>query len=110
MTTKRFTDEDPSADAQAEAGAEGEGLRLDLDRRQLLKCGAWAGAGLLWALAGGVPKVLRLTEAAAAAALGGLQFVQISDSHIGFNKDANPDAPGTLAAAIALVRALPTPA
>ena len=36
-----------------------------------------------------------------------LRFVQISDSHIGFNKDANPDVTATLRAAIAKIHALP---
>ncbi len=43
----------------------------------------------------------------AAAATNDLTFVQISDSHIGFNKDANSDTPGTLAAAIDQLKAMP---
>jgi 3',5'-cyclic-AMP phosphodiesterase len=35
-------------------------------------------------------------------------FVQISDSHIGFNKAANTDVVGTLQAAIAKINAMPT--
>jgi plastocyanin len=35
--------------------------------------------------------------------------VQISDTHIGFNKDANPDVSGTLTQAIDLVNAMPEP-
>ena len=38
--------------------------------------------------------------------LGRPLFVQLSDSHIGFHKDANPDVAGTLAASISLVNAL----
>ncbi|HYL71215.1 MAG TPA: metallophosphoesterase, partial [Candidatus Dormibacteraeota bacterium] len=34
-------------------------------------------------------------------------FVQISDTHIGFNKDANPDVNGTLTRSIDLINALP---
>lgn len=34
-------------------------------------------------------------------------FVQVSDSHIGFNKHANPDVAGTLTDSIPLVHALP---
>jgi 3',5'-cyclic AMP phosphodiesterase CpdA len=40
---------------------------------------------------------------------GGLSFVQISDSHIGFSKEANKDVIGTLQAAIDRINALPTP-
>ena len=38
---------------------------------------------------------------------GGLQFVQISDSHIGFDKPANTDVTATLRAAIAKIKAAP---
>jgi len=43
----------------------------------------------------------------AAAKLGKPLFVQISDTHIGFNKDANPDVNGTLTKTIDLVNAMP---
>src|SRR4029450_8020613 len=46
---------------------------------------------------------------ALAATLDDLLFVQISDSHIGFNKDANTDVPGTVKAGIDRIRALPKP-
>jgi hypothetical protein len=38
---------------------------------------------------------------------GELHFVQISDSHIGFNWPANPDVAGTLQAAVDKINALP---
>jgi hydroxylamine reductase len=59
-------------------------------------------------LKGGVPRSFGLIDAAAAAEAADLAFVQISDSHIGFNKDANPDPNATLGAAIEKVRALPS--
>jgi 3',5'-cyclic AMP phosphodiesterase CpdA len=68
------------------------------------------GAGTLFALAGGVPMGFDLAQAAEPGAAGRLPtplFVQISDSHIGFSKDANPDVAGTLARSVALVNALP---
>ena len=37
----------------------------------------------------------------------GFSFVQISDSHIGFNKPANPDVTATLQSAIKTINALP---
>jgi len=81
-----------------------------LSRRRLLKCSAWAGAGLVWSVSGGVPRALQFAgEALAEVPAGGLSFVQISDSHIGFNKEANPDPNATLAVAIAKVRALAVP-
>src|SRR5262249_31938998 len=83
--------------------------RDGIDRRGLLACMAWAGAGLLWTVSGGVPRSLLLGEAAAATQ--GLTFVQISDTHIGFNKPANPDTKATMSAAVARIAALePKPA
>jgi len=82
-----------------------------VDRRGFLKCMAWAGTGMLWTISGGVLASKILSPVAAAAAdspLGGFTFVQISDSHIGFNKPANPDVIGTLKEAIARINALPT--
>ena len=79
-----------------------------LNRRTVLKCAAWSGAGVIWALKGGVPTSFSLLDPAAAAEAADPTFVQISDSHIGFNKDANPDPKATLAAAIGKVAALPS--
>jgi len=62
----------------------------------------WAGAGVLWTVAGGVPRSSLIGPAQAAAAAG-LSFVQISDSHIGFKNPPNADTPGTLTEAITLV-------
>ncbi len=75
------------------------------DRRQTLKCMIWAGTGVVWTVAGGVP-ASRLVGAVKAAE-GSFSFVQISDSHIGFAKPANPDARATLDAAIDKVLAIP---
>src|SRR5690348_6652478 len=81
----------------------------DMNRRGLLKCMSWAGAGIVWTVAGGVPRGLGVAEALAAPAAGGFTFVQISDSHIGFNKEANPDPNSTLQAAIGRISQLPKP-
>jgi 3',5'-cyclic AMP phosphodiesterase CpdA len=77
-------------------------------RRQVLKCMTWAGAGVLWTIGGGVPRSLGIIGEAQAQGAGGLTFLQISDSHIGFDKPANPNAASTLEEAIAKVKALPT--
>jgi 3',5'-cyclic AMP phosphodiesterase CpdA len=75
-------------------------------RRTLLTCMAWAGAGVLWTVSGGVPRSRLLSGAAdAATARGDFSFLQISDSHIGFNKAPNTDTAATLTEAIAQVRA-----
>lgn len=79
-------------------------------RRSALKCLAFGGAGTLFALAGGVFTPIDLAVAAAdrraTARLGRPLFVQISDTHIGFNKEANPDVGGTLTRSIGLVNAM----
>jgi 3',5'-cyclic AMP phosphodiesterase CpdA len=76
------------------------------NRRTVLECMIWAGTGVLWTIEGGVPKSLGLIDEALAKDAGGLTFLQISDSHIGFNKPANPNAAGTLEEAIAKIGAL----
>jgi 3',5'-cyclic-AMP phosphodiesterase len=83
--------------------------KVRMDRREALTCMTWAGTGLLWALSGGIPLTTgRIGEASAApAGQGSFTFLQISDSHVGFNKPANPDALGTLREAIAKIKALP---
>ena len=83
-----------------------------VDRRGFLKCMAWAGTGALCVLQGGVLKSFALSDVMRQKVgnlKGDLSFVQISDSHIGFNKDANPDVTATLREAIAKINALPTP-
>src|ERR1700733_2024020 len=80
-----------------------------VSRRHALECMLWAGTGVLWTVAGGVPKSLSLlSPAEAAAAANSFTFLQISDSHVGFDKAANPNALGTLQEAIAKVKALPS--
>jgi 3',5'-cyclic AMP phosphodiesterase CpdA len=77
-----------------------------LSRRKVLECMTWAGTGVLWTVTGGVPRSLGLVGEANAQAAG-LTFLQISDSHVGFDKPANPNALGTLEEAINKVKALP---
>src|SRR5258708_32694289 len=70
-----------------------------IDRRGFLKCMAWTGTGTLCIMSGGVLKsysLSRLPELGSKDAMGELSFVQISDSHMGFNKPANPDVAGPL--------------
>ncbi|MGC1716664.1 MAG: metallophosphoesterase [Xanthobacteraceae bacterium] len=76
-------------------------------RRKVLECMTWVGTGVLWTVSGGVPHSLGIMGEAAAAEAKGLTFLQISDSHVGFDKPANPNALGTLVEAIAKVNAQP---
>ena len=98
-------------------------------RREALKCLAtWSGAAVVWSVLGGVPRAVGATKDGMANdgmahdgmahnvmmnanSAGTLTFVQISDTHIGFRKQANPDVVGSLRQAIAGINALPqTPA
>jgi 3',5'-cyclic AMP phosphodiesterase CpdA len=84
--------------------------RRRVTRREALKCLAgWTGAAIVWTVAGGVPRAIGATRegALAASQSDGFTFVQISDTHIGFRKEANPDVVGSLRRAIADVNALP---
>src|SRR5437899_11888504 len=78
-----------------------------VDRRGFLKCMAWAGTGLVWTLSGGVPVSRAFARGLHQGSKGGdLSFVQISDSHMGFNKPANPDVVATLQAAVDKINGL----
>jgi 3',5'-cyclic AMP phosphodiesterase CpdA len=83
----------------------------DPSRRGALKCLAFGGAGTLFVLSGGVLAPVDLafaaTDKAKLGRAGVPLFVQISDSHIGFNKEANPDVAGTLRQTIDIVNAMP---
>ena len=81
-----------------------------IDRRGFLKCMAWAGTGALCVMQGGVLKsysMSRIGDVNAKEMAGELTFAQISDSHMGFNKPANPDVAATLKAAVDKINALP---
>jgi Icc protein len=86
---------------------------LDFDRRGFLKCMAWVGTGAMWTLTGGVLKGMPIEQAARGemghgfGMGGGIRFVQISDSHIGFDKPANTDVTATLRAAVEKIKAAP---
>jgi len=92
-TVQQVSDETPNDDG--------------IDRRGFLKCMAWAGTGVVVALTGGIAKSFALDRAPASAiAASDFSFVQISDSHIGFSKDANKDVAGTLQEAVRRIGAL----
>src|SRR5271169_710761 len=95
QSMKRFKEDEIVKEHQASPANDG------IDRRNFLGCMAWAGTGLLWTMSGGVPASRLLAQAAKGGGAGigkteDFSFVQISDSHIGFNKGANPDVTGTL--------------
>ena len=88
-----------------------------IDRAGFIKCMAWAGTGILWMMNGGIMKSFGMSQMIDKTT-GGLRkgliippsdfsFVQISDSHIGFNKPANPDVIGTLQAAVSKINGMP---
>jgi predicted MPP superfamily phosphohydrolase len=78
-----------------------------ISRRKVLECMTWAGTGVLWTVAGGVPRSLGLIDdRALAAEPSSMTFLQISDSHVGFDKPANPNAIGTLEEAVRQIKSL----
>src|SRR5713101_5810059 len=80
-----------------------------IDRRGFLKCMAWAGTGAFCVMKGGVLNsysLSRVSEISTPDMMGELSFVQISDSHMGFSKPANPDVAGTLKSAVDKINAL----
>jgi plastocyanin len=73
---------------------------------------AWVGTGAVWTMSSGVLNGSALGQIRHGGmkpheAGGGLRFVQISDSHIGFDKPANTDVTATLRAAIDKIKAEP---
>src|SRR3982750_1685244 len=88
-----------------------------IDRAGFLKCMAWAGTGVLWMMSGGIMKSFGMSQLIdkntgeikkrLLLPKADFSFVQISDSHIGFNKPANPDVVGTLQAAVSKINAMP---
>ena len=97
QTTDTTSDPEPNRDGTLDSDG--------LDRRNFLSCIAWVGTGLLWTVSGGIPSSSRL--GAQEPKKGELFFMQISDSHIGFDKPANTDVSATLRAAIGKINALP---
>ncbi len=79
-----------------------------VSRRKVLECMTWIGTGVLWTVAGGVPRSLGIIDEAVAQEPGGFTFAQISDSHIGFDfKTPYPNALHTLEECISKVKTLP---
>src|SRR5271156_3737623 len=107
LDMSRFKEDEVVQENEGVTKPVGDGI----DRRNFLGCMAWAGTGLLWTMAAGVPTSKLLAQASKpAAALGKTEdfsFVQISDSHIGFNKGANPNVTGTLQKAIDRINIVP---
>jgi 3',5'-cyclic AMP phosphodiesterase CpdA len=75
-------------------------------RRDALKCLA-LGTGTVFTLVSGIITPVDLALAGTGPTTDVPLFLQISDTHIGFNKDANPNVAGTLSRTIALVNAMP---
>ena len=78
-----------------------------IDRRGFLHCMAWAGTGVVWSIGSGMASSRAFGQKPAAGTDTGFSFVQISDSHMGFNKPANTDVTATLRVAVEKINALP---
>jgi Icc protein len=87
----------------------GEHSEDGVDRRGFLRCMAWAGTAAIWGMSGGVPKSFALNRLGSLtdAERKSIFFAQVSDSHIGFAKEANKDVTATLQEAVARLNALP---
>jgi 3',5'-cyclic AMP phosphodiesterase CpdA len=92
---QKYIDQDPSNDG--------------VDRRGFLKCMAWAGTGMVWAMKGGILTARSFGAELPTAGVADFTFVQVSDSHVGFNKGVYTDVVGTFQTAVARINALPTP-
>ena len=107
MSKKNLLDPNPSGFIEHDHNNDG------INRRGFLKCMAWAGTGALCVMNGGVLKSYALGSQAGTKMKSRktreFSFVQISDSHMGFNKPANPDVIATLKAAVDKINALPEP-
>lgn len=105
MATNKLFDPNPNGLIEHDHNNDG------IDRRGFLKCMAWAGTGALCLIQGGVLKSYALgsqmNSEMKSHKMGGFSFVQISDSHMGFNKPANPDVITTFKAAVDKINALP---
>jgi 3',5'-cyclic AMP phosphodiesterase CpdA len=77
-----------------------------IDRRGFLGCMAWAGTAVVVSACGGEMRS-RAVGAAAADPHADFTFVQVSDSHIGFDHAPNTDVTGTYEQAVARINALP---
>ena len=111
MSLKTTSQEAPSGDSQNQLAYDHN--RDGVDRRGFLKCMAWAGTGAFCVIRGGVLRSYSMSRLAemgpeerAKEMAGELSFAQISDSHMGFNKAANPDVAGTLKAAVDKINGL----
>src|SRR5689334_7189333 len=82
-----------------------------VDRRGFLKCMAWAGTGMVWAVSGGILGCSRVepnaekakADSATTATPASFTFVQVSDSHLGFSREPNRDVAETYREAIAKI-------
>jgi Icc protein len=86
--------------------------RDGIDRRGFLECMAWVGTGIVYGFSGGILRSQIIGQAAQPNAAGqsaDFTFVQISDSHIGFNREPNKDVTATFQEAVARINAMPQP-
>ncbi len=89
-----------------ETNGGGAGNSDGIDRRGFLHCMAWAGTGIVWSFVGGIPVSSVFGATTPRQKAEDFSFIQISDSHIGFTKAANPDVTGTLQKAVDKIKAV----
>ena len=102
MSKKRHTEDAIPKSIETTLPASSDGI----DRRGFLHCMAWAGTGIIWSFVGGIPVSSVFGATTPKQRAEDFSFIQISDSHIGFSKPANPDVTGTLQKAVDKIKAL----
>jgi hypothetical protein len=93
-------------DHHTDHAGDGDGI----DRRGFLSCMAWAGTAVVWSSQGGRTASRALADALRdrrSLAGADFTFVQVSDSHIGFDHAPNHDVVHTYELAIARINELP---
>jgi Icc protein len=102
-----MTDQE-KADPTGAGGAGIERGQHGMTRRQLIRHSAWFGAAVALTFTGGevISRIAGDAAGNASSNTGQLQFVQVSDSHLGFSGTANPDVTATFAMAINQVNSL----
>ncbi|MEZ0091878.1 metallophosphoesterase [Streptacidiphilus sp. EB129] len=106
MTDKPRSPAGSSADQPEPASEHG------MSRRQLLRHAGWFGSAVVLTVAGGevISHIAHDQDSAAAAAVAAdanaLRFVQVSDSHIGFDGPANTDVTGSFSEALEQINTL----
>lgn len=102
-----MTPDATSLDATSPDATSPDATSPGIDRRSFLRHAGWAGAAVAVAVTGGVVTTDLIRSGRSSPKTADFKFVQISDSHLGFQGKANPDVTGTFQQSIELINGLP---